>query len=341
MNNKKGTALFKKKFTVCWPHNFSPNILNGGHFVFSLLKEIKNQGIMVDDIYLGNLKNPKNILATINRMRQRAEPYTIMHAQYGSLCGLTSLAIPAQKKILTLRGSDWYGASHGKPIQILHGLMQKSFTRLTLNKYDRIIYSSERMLSESQKRNHINTKSSVLPSGINLHTFTPLDKNLARSRLNLKVLPNEYIICFPVMHTNNPIKRLFLAEEAVSKANKKYKIKLITLTNILNQDLRTWYCASDLILMTSIYEGWPNVIKEALACNIPFVSTDVSDLAIVANKTNSCFVSQANSDELAARIINCIEHQTTTPREDLTWLAKQFSIKTIAKKLINIYKSTL
>ena len=45
-----------------------------------------------------------------------------------------------------------------------------------------------------------------------------------------------------------------------------------------NSDVPIWINASDVLLMTSLHEGSPTIVKEALACNLPVVSVDVGDV---------------------------------------------------------------
>jgi glycosyltransferase involved in cell wall biosynthesis len=47
------------------------------------------------------------------------------------------------------------------------------------------------------------------------------------------------------------------------------------------RELATWYSAADVFCLSSIREGSPNAILEALACGTPAVSTDVGDVSEV------------------------------------------------------------
>ncbi len=49
--------------------------------------------------------------------------------------------------------------------------------------------------------------------------------------------------------------------------------------------------ASDVLLLTSYWEGSPNVIKESMACNLPIISVDVGDVKEVISGTFNCFLS--------------------------------------------------
>jgi glycosyltransferase involved in cell wall biosynthesis len=49
------------------------------------------------------------------------------------------------------------------------------------------------------------------------------------------------------------------------------------------QDIFRYYNAANLLVLCSLEEGSPTVVKEALACGAPVVSTDVGDVAEVLN----------------------------------------------------------
>jgi glycosyltransferase involved in cell wall biosynthesis len=80
------------------------------------------------------------------------------------------------------------------------------------------------------------------------------------------------------------------------------------------------------------------VVKEALACNIPFVSTDVSDLARIAAVEAGCVVAPADPDALADGILKAIE---TKPSGTLRRHVERMALPTIAEELHTIYDAVL
>ena len=58
-------------------------------------------------------------------------------------------------------------------------------------------------------------------------------------------------------------------------------VELLHVHDVDNSMIPFYLNAADLLLLTSVREG-VNVIKEAMACNCPFVATDVGDIREVA-----------------------------------------------------------
>ena len=69
------------------------------------------------------------------------------------------------------------------------------------------------------------------------------------------------------------------------------------------KDVQKLYRSSDLFILPSIFEGFPNVICEAMACGMPVLASNVCDNAVlVDNGVNGFLFSPDNSEQIA----NCI-----------------------------------
>jgi glycosyltransferase involved in cell wall biosynthesis len=59
----------------------------------------------------------------------------------------------------------------------------------------------------------------------------------------------------------------------------------------------------DVLLMTSINEGRPNVVSEASRCNLPVVATDAGDLSLMQEEFTNLSVLPARDSEHLASLV--------------------------------------
>src|SRR5439155_831001 len=116
----------------------------------------------------------------------------------------------------------------------------------------------------------------VIPCGVDLAVFEPKPKAEARQRLNLDS-QRKYIL-FP-FNPARSIKRFDLASGAVTKMEREeVDIELLTVSKVPNAEMPWYYSAADAMILCSDSEGSSTSVKEALACNLPVVATDVGDV---------------------------------------------------------------
>jgi len=321
---------------IIWVHTFNPKIKNSGVFMYEFLRAFElNEDVHIKLFFLGSLSNPvqlgKNLISLV---KQRHE-YDVIHCQYGSFCSLMCMFLP-NKKIVTLRGSDLIRLTIGTWKERLHSRIAGFFTRFSLPKYDRIIVMSNQMKNMLPPKYAM--KTSVVTDPIDLTKFTQQDRSSSRKKIFPAFDDNDVLILFTSISRENPIKRFWLAESVVKKLNainNGIKYKLVSANSFSNEDMKYVFSSADVCLLTSIYEGWPNCIKESLACNTPFVSTDVSDLKDVAIRTKNCFVCKSDVDDLAEKILCSLK----MPAEDLRKRIAFLSVDNIRDKLIKEYQS--
>jgi glycosyltransferase involved in cell wall biosynthesis len=101
----------------------------------------------------------------------------------------------------------------------------------------------------------------------------------------------------------DPVKRPWLASAAVAKINREgRKVELHFLSGVQNSEVPAWLNAGDVLLLTSLHEGSPTVVKEALACGLPVVSVDVGDVAERIGHIKGCYLAPAESEILAEKL---------------------------------------
>ncbi len=258
----------------------------------------------------------------------------IFHSQYGSFCGLFVAFLPG-KKLITLRGSDLIKIREGTVLEKFHSRIAVFMTFLSLNRYKTILLMSESMLNliplKLQNRVLIHT------DPLDFKKFKPLDKNYFRKKhFPTFFNSNVKLVLFTSINISNPIKRYYLASNSVNFANDilGYEgFKLLSAHDINHLDMCEIYNAVDIVLLTSTHEGWPNCIKEALACNVPFVSTDVSDLKLL--KLPNCYVTNDSAKDLS----ECLLSVDTNCTYDLRGRVNHLDFSNSLHELNKIYKN--
>jgi glycosyltransferase involved in cell wall biosynthesis len=99
-----------------------------------------------------------------------------------------------------------------------------------------------------------------------------------------------------------------------------------------------YYNASDVALLTSFDEGSPNVIKEAMACNCPIVSTNVGDVQEVIGNTEGCFVCNADAGEIANKVEIILKNRNRTNGRDHI---QHLRSEKVASRIKDIYLSVI
>ncbi len=132
-------------------------------------------------------------------------------------------------------------------------------------------------------------------------------------------------------------KNFPLAKKAFDNMNYP-NAELHFLSGISNELVPYYYNSSDVVLLTSLWEGSPNVIKEAMACNIPVVATDVGDIKTVIGGIEGCYVSPFDAAKLAIGLKNALVFSCRTRgRSSISHL----NSASVAQELIRLYKNVL
>jgi glycosyltransferase involved in cell wall biosynthesis len=111
----------------------------------------------------------------------------------------------------------------------------------------------------------------------------------------------------------------------------------------VTQDMKGLYGKADVFVLTSDWEGTPNVVLEAMACGVPVVSTNVGDVEAVIQDGVSGFVVRPDDEEaLAARVSHLIRHPTL--RQSFGANARKqiesnYCLSTLSERLESLYRS--
>lgn len=259
-----------------------------GIFVYEQVEAIRkwHPDVTVDVCFIdgrkGKLEYLKSVLY-VNRMIDKGH-YDLVHIHYG-LSGLFML-LPFRKKIksvVTFHGCDIQPQGDGDKLTrwISGQVARRCNCCIVLNKGMQKVVDA------------YNKNSFIIPCSVDCGTFKPT---------TVKQKNNPRKIVFPSKHGYH-VKNYPLFADVLSILRNKYNIQCeeIELRGFSRQRICEIFNEADLMLMTSISEGSPQVVKEAMACNLPVVSTPVGDVGELLDGVKNCYVARShNAGELAA-----------------------------------------
>ncbi|MHB9286839.1 glycosyltransferase family 4 protein [Halobacteriales archaeon Cl-PHB] len=179
--------------------------------------------------------------------------YDVVHANWG-LLGPFALAQPSRPVVLSLWGSDVMSDRR----------WLTELSRQSARLADEVILPSQAM------RPALSCDHEVVPFGIDLDRFRPISRETTREKVGWD--EDETVVLFPY-EQSRPEKDHDRAAEVVDRADTDADLRVVT--DVPYAEMPYYLNASDALLVTSTRESGPMVVKEAAACNVPVVSTDV------------------------------------------------------------------
>ena len=98
--------------------------------------------------------------------------------------------------------------------------------------------------------------------------------------------------------------------------------------------------SSDLLLVTSVHEGFPNAVLEAMACGTAVVSTDYSDVRRILPVPETVVGSRAESD-IAAAVLHCYARRAEIAKAQRHWVEQHATTSASAAALLAVYAKYL
>jgi teichuronic acid biosynthesis glycosyltransferase TuaC len=256
----------------------------------------------------------------------------IIHGHYG-LWGVATRLQWFKPVVVSFWGDDLLGTVTADGGHSKKSLGVVWISRKLCNLVDAVIVKSEQM---KQAAGGPQEKIYVIPNGVNFAQFRPIPRAQARAQLGWD--RDRFYVLFG----NNPkipVKNFALAKAAIERLRERGLNAELVVANGLPHDTVVLYMnASNALLLSSVAEGSPNVVKEAMACNIPVVATNVGDVLNVIGRTEGCSVCEHDAEALAEGLEKALRHsKRTTGREDIQHLDNAV----VAQQVINVYKKAL
>lgn len=203
-------------------------------------------------------------------------------------------------------------------------------------------------------------KIEVIPNGLDIQKFKPIDKIKAKEDLNLPADKN--LILFGAMNSIKDKRKGFqylksainvLSEdldfEAIvfgnSGKDRQLNIPINYIGNVPDNILPKLYSAADVMVVPSIQESFGQTASESMSCGTPVVCFRTTGLKdIVNHKTNGYLADSFDIKDLARGIEWVVEQNQRKKvlcENARKYAEKNFELKYIAKKYIDLYSQML
>lgn len=300
-------------------------------FIVRQVESLQQNGIQVEVFHFRGGRKLTNYLRAWFRLQRKVSTTQcdLIHAQWGQSA---LLALPKRLPlVVTFRGSDLKGIVGEKGQYTLAGRILSVVSRFAAYLADEVVVVSEQLAHCFSTRAY-----HVIPSGVDLTLFRCIPQTEARQRVNLP--QDKYLILFAA-NPDHPVKRFSLAQAAVEKLTEDFSVELVTTSNVPHVLMPDYMNACDALLLTSMHEGSPNVVKEALACNLPVVAVDVGDVRQRLGTIEGCVVCADDSPETIAQGLAqvVVRNQRVSGRDTVRDLDERLLIE----KLISVYEQAL
>jgi glycosyltransferase involved in cell wall biosynthesis len=315
--------------TAIYPTPESPAF---GSFVKTQADSLKRAGIEVELLVMrgGNRKllYPKAIFQLRKRLERSS--FDLVHAHFGyvGLVARTQWKVPV---VVTYHGDDLLGTINERGKKELWSVLAAAACKKLAQHVDAAIVQSQEMARQIK-----NSNAFVIPHEVDLEVFKPTDRMEARRALGLA--PEKKYVLFAA-NSEIPVKRFPLARAAADILEQQDAFtELLVVYKEPQWRLALYMSACDVLVFPSYQEGSPNIIKQAMACNLPIVATDVGDVRRVIGKTRDCYICPPDAREFASRMRGILSRRLRTEGREQV---RHLNAESVSGKVIEVYEQVL
>jgi glycosyltransferase involved in cell wall biosynthesis len=303
-----------------------------GTFVKEQVESLRSAGIEVDVLCINGNDGMKGYLVAVQEMRNlmKATPYDLVHAHYG-LSGATARMQVHSPLVVTFHGSDLLGGVGSQFQYTFEGRV-----KVLISKFVGLVAAKCIVVADLLKSKLRSQSVVTIPMGVDLSLFRPINPREAREKLGLT--QDRQRVLFAA-NPSNRLKRFDIAEAAVGLLREiKPNIELLPIYDVAHEKVPLYMNACDVLVLTSMHEASPCVIKEALACNLRIVSVDVGDVARRINGVSGCYLCERTPEDVATKLHQALDGCSSTNGRDKI---QHLSLQNIAQEVIAVYEDLI
>lgn len=292
-----------------------------GRWVQDQVEEVRKLGIGVEVFSFPRGRRHYGPATRRLRRTLRRERFDLVHAHYG-LVGWCALLAGARPLVVSFHGTD-----------VRHPVVGPMSHRLAW-RVDLVAAVSRALFAAEDGRPGLPPvpSSAVLPCGPDLGRFRRMPRAEARRRLGLD--PAGRYLLFPA-DPARPEKRHDRAAELARACG----AELLTGGSIDPDEMPLWVNAANAVLVTSDYEGFGLACVEALACDVPVLSTPVGIAPHALMGLAGALCAPFELDAWTAALRPLLE--SPDPRVEGAMRAASLSAARMAERTVVAYRTVL
>lgn len=301
-----------------------------GTFVRTQVESLRGLGVEVEVFATPTEASRLNYLRGAREVRRRVtrEQFDLIHVHFG-LCGLMTLGQSRCPVVISYCGGDLIHR-----YEPLISWRNRVISRWLARRASAVIVKSQEM-----KRLLGDPRAHVIPNGIDLQLFRPLDRTWARQQLGLA--PDRLSVLFVGDYAGSRVKGFDLVEQAVARLASllpEREVDLIPVYGEPQERLPLYMNAADVLAVASLWEGSPNAVKEALACNLRVVSVDVGDVRQLLGADPDCRIVARIPEAMAQALSELLSPpRRGSGRERM----RALSSVAVARRVLGVYEEVL
>lgn len=303
----------------------SPDFPGYGVFIKEQIQSLEDPLLMHTWFINGRQEGKWAYVKALFQFHTKIKGYDVIHCHHIYVGLLAAIIAPGKKKVVSFLSDEFNLSTHGWKRWMYRFVVRRAQARI----YKKAI-PPDLMQDPFSK---------YLPNGVDLNYFQPGNKAEACRRLGLDS-HKRYLLFVSGNDLYRPEKRYTLLASALErlKQNSKYEnVEILPMVKATREDVPAYFQAAEMHVLTSLYEGSPNSVKESMACNVPVLATPVGNVRdMIADAPGCKIIEDENPERIAVQIAEMLDN---TQAHDLrtVLMQKGLDMASVALQLKALY----
>ena len=255
----------------------------------------------------------------------------LVHAHYG-LAGAAAARVPLPL-VVSFCGDDLLGRPEAGGQLSLKSQALIPLSRFAARRADGVIVKSDEMRRVIARVPDVE----VIPNGVDLARFAPEPRDVARARLGWQ--PGGHVLLFAADPAEERKNWPLAGRTLKILSHRGHDVRLEAVHGRPQSDMVCAMNAADVLLLPSFHEGSPNVVKEAMAVNLPVVATRVGDCAERLRGVRPSAVVDRTPEAFAEAVAAVFATGARSNGREA--IARTLSLEAVAQRVLRVYDRAL